>query len=162
MQERIFTDQNGEQLIVRHRKSAVFFLRETDLSVDGYSFPWWGDTTPNIQRSELERSYTFTQEVFEDFVEYMEEIARESWKSFAAKEADSFGADYADYHDKDFDNDGSLDVGKNRLRVDGPSQNKTDDPIARLYKFNKRKFESFIYDLRKLRCDTNGAATNHI
>ncbi|WP_342538355.1 hypothetical protein MKY15_19840 [Sporosarcina sp. FSL K6-1540] len=162
MQERIFTDKNGEQLIVRHRKSAVFFLRETDLSIDGYSFPWWVDTTPSIQRSELERSYRFTQEAFECFVEYMEEIALESWKSFIPKEADSFGADYAEYYDRDFDSNGDLSVRKNRLKVDGPGQNKTGDPIARLYKFNKRKFESFVYDLKKLRCDASGAATNNI
>lgn len=155
VQERIFTDLNGEQLIVRLRKSAVFFLRETDLSIDGYSFPWWSDTTPSIQRSELERSYTFTQEVFEGFVEYMEEIAQESWKIFVPKEADSFGADYAEYYDRDFDSNGDLSVRKNQLQVDGPGQNKTDDPIARLYKFNKRKFESFVYDLKKIRRESN-------
>lgn len=151
MQERIFTDRNGEQLIVRHRKSAVFFLRETDVNIAGYSFPWWTDTTPSIQRSELERSYRFTQEVFESFIEYMEEIARESWKNFTPKVADSFGADYAEYYDRDFDSNGDLGVSKNQLRIDGPGQNKTDDPIARLYKFNKRKFESFIFDLQKIK-----------
>lgn len=150
MQERIFTDKNGEQLIIRHRKSAVFFLRETDLNIEGYVSPYWSDKTPVVQPSELKRTYIFSQDVFEDFIDYMEQIAQESWKDFTAKDADSIGAYYAEYCDKDFGTEGSLGISKNQLQIEGPYQPKTGDSIIRLYKFNKRKFESFIYDLRKI------------
>ncbi|MFJ7841613.1 hypothetical protein ACIQXG_19455 [Lysinibacillus sphaericus] len=143
-------ERNFNGLIVRHRKSAVFFERETDLSIEGYVSPFRKDEAPVIQPSELKRKYTFSQSEFKEFVAYMEQIAEEAWKSFTPKEADSMGADYADYYDKDFENEGSLSVGKYYIDLDGPAnQPKTDNPIVRLYKFNKRKFESFIYDLRK-------------
>lgn len=143
-------ERNFNGLIVRHRKSAVFFERETDLTIEGYVLPHWKDQTPVIQPSELEQKYNFSQTEFKEFMAYMEKIALESWKSFAPKDADSWGADYADYYDKDFDNEGSLRVGKYFVDVKGPAnQPKTSNPVVRLYKFNKRKFESFVYDLRK-------------
>ena len=141
-------ERNFNDLIVRHRKSAVFFERTTDLSIEGHVLR---DKTLAIQPSELERKYTFSQSEFKEFVTYMEQIAIEAWESFTPKEADSWGADYADYYDKDFDNEGSLSVGKYFVDVEGPAnQPKTNNSIARLFKFNKRKFESFVYDLRKV------------
>ncbi|MFJ7950364.1 hypothetical protein ACIQZG_02430 [Lysinibacillus sp. NPDC096418] len=140
------TERNFNGLIVRHRKSAVFFMRETDLSIEGYVSPLWKDKTPVIEPSELSRKYVFSQDEFHEFLSYMEQIAEEAWKNFTPKEADSMGADYAEYYDREFDNEGSLSVGKYHLNIEGP---KTNNPIIRLYKFNKRKFESFVYDLRK-------------
>lgn len=149
MNQRVFTDQNGEQLIIRHRKSAVLFLRETDLNIKGYVSPFWKDPTPIVEPKEMKRTYTFSQEGFEEFSNYMEQIAQESWKNFTPKIADSLGADYEEYYDKEFDTEGSLHVGKHQLQIEGPYQPKTNDLIIRMYKFNKRKFESFIYDLKK-------------
>lgn len=150
MIERIFTDNDGKKLIVRHRKFAVFFLREMDPRVKGYVYPHWIDQTPMIKTEDINIEYDFSQEVFSDFVDYMEKISLESWKVFTAKVADSFGSDYAEYYDRDFDNEGSLSVSGRRLRVRGPHQPKTDDFIIRIFKFNKRKFESFIFDLRDI------------
>lgn len=143
-------ERNFNGLIVRHRKSAVYFERETDLNIEGYVLPHWKDQTPVIQPSESSRKYIFSKDEFKEFLVYMEQIANEAWKNFSPKVADSMGADYADYYDKEFDNEGSLSVGKYFVDVDGPfNQPKTSNPIVRLYKFNKRKFESFVYDLRK-------------
>lgn len=143
-------ERNFNGLIVRHRKSAVFFERETDLSIGGYVSPFWKDEASVIQPSELKHKYAFSQSEFKEFVAYMEQIAEKAWKSFVPKEADSMGADYWEYYDRDFDNNGYLSVGKYFVSVDGPAnQPKTDNPIVRLYKFNKRKFESFVYDLHK-------------
>lgn len=145
------TERNFNGLIVRHRKSAVFFERETDLNIEGYVSPYWEDKTPVIQPSELRCKYHFSQDDYKEFLSYMEQIANEAWKSFTPKEADSMGADYDNYYDREFDNEGSLSVGKYFVDVEGPAnQPKTNSPIVRLYKFNKRKFESFIYDLRKV------------
>lgn len=142
-------ERNFKGLIVRHRKSAVFFERETDLSIDGCVSYFSKDKTLYIARSELSYKYTFSEDEFNEFVAYMEQIANEAWTNFKPKEADSLGADYADYYDREFDSEGSLWLGKYYISLDGPSQPKTNNRIARLYKFNKRKFESFIYDLRK-------------
>lgn len=143
-------ERNFNGLIVRHRKSAVFFERETDLNIEGYVLPHWKDQTPVVKPSELSRKYIFTQDEFKGYVAYMEQIANEAWINFSPKEADSMGSDYADYYDREFGNEGSLWVGKYYISLDGPAnQPKTNNPIVRLYKFNKRKFESFVYDLRK-------------
>jgi len=143
-------ERNFNGLIVRHRKSAVFFERETDLNIKGYVSRYWEDQTPVIQPSELERKYIFSQTEFKEFVAYMEQIALEAWSNFRPKIAVSPGSDYWEYYDRDFDNNGYLTVGKYYINLDGPAnQPKTDNPVVRLYKFNKRKFESFIYDLRQ-------------
>lgn len=143
------TERNFNGLIVQHRKSAVFFLRETDLSIEGYVSPFWSDKTPVVHPREMERKYNFTKEEFTDFVAYLEQIAHEAWDNFTPKEIDSIRAEYYEYYDRDFDTEGSLRVGKYFIDLDGPYQPKTDNPMVRLYKFNKRKFESFVYDLRK-------------
>jgi len=143
-------EHNFNGLIVRHRKSAVYFERETDLNMVGYVSPYWKDKAPVIQPSELSHKYIFSQDELNEFLTYMEQIAEEAWKNFTPKKADSMGADYWEYYDKDFDNNGYLSVGKHFVSVEGPAnQPKTSNPIVRLYKFNKRKFESFIFDLRK-------------
>lgn len=137
-------------LIVRHRKSAVFFERETDLNIGDYVSPFSQDKIPFIQQSELYRQYIFSKDGFKEFIAYMEQIAHEAWTNFTPKEADSLGADYEEYYDREFDSEGSLCISKYSLILYGPNQPKTDNPRVRLYKFNKRKFESFIYDLRKV------------
>ena len=93
-----------------------------------------------------------------EFAAYMEQIAYEAWTNFTQKEEDSMRSDYWEYYDRDFHNNGYLSVGKKFISLDGLSQPKTDNPIARLDKFNNRKFQSFIYDLRKqiVRNETNG------
>lgn len=152
MNERIFIDENGQQLIVRHRKSAVFFLRETDLGIPGFVSPFWvgDDRDPCVEPTELKREYKFSSETLKGFISYMEEIGSSSWSSLNPREADSVGSDYFEYYDREFDNNGYLGFKSNALTVDGPMQKKTKNSVVRLYKFNKRKFESFIYDLRKV------------
>lgn len=149
MKDRVFTDQNGQQLIVRHRKSAVFFLRETDLDIPGYVSPFWAgdDKDPRVEPTELKRKYKFSSETLEEFISYMQEVGSSSWSSINPRVADSEGSDYYEYYDRETDNNGYLGFKNNTLSVDGPMQKKTNKPVIRLYKFNKRKFESFLYDL---------------
>lgn len=162
MQELIFIDQNGEQLIVRYRRSAVFFIRETDLSIEGYVSPYWSDKTPVFDLKEHHRKYMFDREVFNRFIDCMEHIGQECWKNFTPREADSFASDYDDYYDKEFGNNGSLSIFDKGICIEGPLQKKTKTPFIRLIKFNKRTFGSFVFDLLKLRTDDNGAATNNL
>lgn len=154
MKERIFTDENNEQLIVQHRKSAVFFLRKADIekpnsySVQNAKNGFGKQHEPYVCATELKRSYRFSDEVFKEFHSYCSLIANESWSNFKRKGVDSWSSDYDDYYDKDFDNNGNLSIQTNGMKIGGPyTQLKCSGEIVRLIKFNKRKFESFIFDL---------------
>ncbi len=149
MEERIFTDINGEQLIVRYRKSAVFFMRDADLTKENkYKSPFSKDDY--VESGELKRIFTFSKEVYKELHNYLESIALKAWKGFEPKDADSIGADYDEYYDKEFDNNGYCSISKDNLYLTAPNQLKNNGSCIRLYKFNKRKFESFIYDFRKV------------
>lgn len=145
MKEQTFIDKNGEQLIVQHRKSAVFFLKkykDEDLKEHRSGGIY-------IDGDGLYIRYEFTKDTFKEIYEYLIEIGEESWKELSPRVADSMGADYDDYYDRDFDNNGSLSIGDNSIRIEGPyAQPPNKDNLTRLIKFNKRKFESFIYDFR--------------
>ena len=147
MKKRIFTDINSEELIVKHRKSAVFFERKANIEKPNS----YGERHVEVVCiRELRRDYKFTKEELKDFCEYCNSIADESWSNFKPRAADSMGADYDEYYDREFDNEGSLSIGESTIRMEGPyAQPKSNGEIVRLYKFNKRKFESFLYDLNK-------------
>lgn len=148
MQERIFIDLNGQELIVKHRKSAVFFESFADIEKLNKYGPEHGKY---ICPSELYRLYNFEKEEFERFVTHCHTIAHESWIKFEPKEADSLGAEYDDYYDKEFDNNGSLSIRPGMISIEGPyTQLKSNGEVIRLIKFNKRKFESFVHRLNEL------------
>jgi len=157
MKELIFVDSIGQELIVKHRKSAVFFESVADIEKpNSYSVKHaknsYGEQHKNyVCITELRRTFNFPEETFKSFCDYCSSIASESWVNFTPREADSLGAEYDDYYDKDFDNNGRLSIGKNTMRIEGPyTQLKSNGEIIRLIKFNKRKFESFVYELNKL------------
>lgn len=77
----------------------------------------------------------------------MKEQATQVWKSFRPKEADSFGADYAEFYDRATDNNGLLEYRDEMLIFESPSKETT-----LLFQFNKRKMESFIYDMESWFC----------
>lgn len=145
MKERIFKDTTGDNLIVQHRKSAVIFLRETDVSREGWVSPFWSDTTPAIQKSELNRTYNFSKDNFKELFDYLHEIAYEAWSDFSIKEEDCISADYSEYFDRTLQNDGYLCFKDSTgLILHGPHQKKTEQAVVRMYQFNRRKFESFL------------------
>lgn len=125
--ERIFKSENGLELIVRHRKSAVI-LEVSEAPKGVYKF-----------------SFEFTTETFKELLDYIELISMQAWSNLTPKEAGSMGADYFEYYDRKLDNNGYLSIKKNVLRIERPSEESN-----RLYQFNKLKMESFIYDFRKL------------
>lgn len=157
MKERILVDANGQELIVKHRKSAIFFESLADVekpnsySVKNANNCWGEQHKGYVCITELRRTYNFSDEDFKTFYEHCNLIAMESWSNFVPKEVDSLGADYDDYYDKDFDNNGTLSLKKNIMLIEGPyTQLKSNGDVIRLIKFNKRKFESFVYELNKL------------
>lgn len=106
--ECIFKTNSGNELIIRYRKSVVFFERQADLSNTEQKkiiLSWrngpvvYGDEKPHFKREEISRKYTFPPTVFLTFVEQLQDIGKEAWANFEPKIADSMGADYDSYWD---------------------------------------------------------------
>ena len=124
MKEAIFNDGHGRKLIVRVNRSNIQIHTE-DKQILDYRF------------------YLDSDEI----LHYLKEQATKIWKSFCPKEADSFGADYAEFYDRATDNNGLLEYRDEMLIFESPSKETT-----LLFQFNKRKMESFIYDMESWFC----------
>ncbi|MCK2000812.1 hypothetical protein MZM54_05340 [[Brevibacterium] frigoritolerans] len=125
MKMKIKTLDNG--LVIKHRNSAIFFENATGKKEREERFP-----------------YEFTKEGFKDFAVYIEEIANEAWSNIVPKEATDLRSDYDEYYDKTYDDNGGLSIKENGILITAPYWS-----VDTLYKFNKPKIQSFIYDLRK-------------
>jgi hypothetical protein len=123
---RTFETTTGHTLKIKSRRSAVIFEIEKGHSNKHYQF--WFDFNPND---------------FIELIRYIEEISNDSWVNLSPKETDSLGSDYYEYYDKELDNNGYLSIKQNGLLIERPSLES-----EKLYQFNKKKMESFIYDLR--------------
>lgn len=124
MKEAIFNDEHGRKLIVRVNRSNIQIHTEEKQILD-YRF------------------YLDSDEI----LHYLKEQATKVWKSFRPKEANSFGADYSEFYDKATDNNGLLEYRNEMLIFESPSKETT-----LLFQFNKRKMESFIYDMESWFC----------
>lgn len=121
-----FKTIDGLELIVMHRTSAIILeLKEAPKDKDTFLL-------------------TFEPNIFKELLNYIEIISNESWSNVTPKECNSFGSDYAEYYDRKLDNNGYISIYSNSMRVERPSLESN-----KLYQFNKRKFEAFIYDFRK-------------
>lgn len=122
-----FVGKNGVNLIIENNNTNIIF--KTD--------------NKNIERDYHLNIY-FNKEVFEELIKYIESISNEIWKDFIPKEANSISSDYEEYYDRKYDNNGYLSIGENFFRIERPY---IECPY--MYKFNKRRMKSFIYDLNK-------------
>lgn len=127
MSSKEFIDKYGVNLIIESNKNNIIF--KTD--------------SKNIKRDYYVTIY-FNKEVFEELIKYIESISNEIWKDFTPKEANSISSDYEEYYDRKYDNNGYLSIGENFFRIERPY---IECPY--MYKFNKRRMESFMYDLNK-------------
>ncbi|MGM7635650.1 hypothetical protein [Bacillus sp. Hm123] len=128
MNTKTFKSINGLELIIKNRKSAVIFELDKD----------------EASSEEFEFLFEFSPEGFIELVNYIETVACECWPSLSPKEADSMVADYDEYYDRQLDSNGYLSIKKNALLIERPVLDN-----QKLYQFNKRKMESFIYDCRR-------------
>lgn len=117
MTERVFTDEHERKLIVRVNRSNIQIHTE--------------------RKDLLDYQFDLNVELFK----FLKEQAVKVWKTFTPKEADSFGSDYWEFYDKNTDNNGYLEI-RNELKFQSPN-----DETTLLYQFNKRRMESFIYDV---------------
>lgn len=128
MNQKVFRTIDGLGLVIKNRKSAVIFEIDQGHNIAGHKF-----------------SLKFTSETFKELLEHIETVSNKSWSNIIPKEANSMGADYWEYYDREFDNNGYLSIRNNVLSIKRPWLDSN-----KLYQFNKRKMESFIYDFRKL------------
>ena len=127
MKERVFQTNDGLNLIVKSRKSAVIFELDSHQEVEGLHF-----------------TFRFTEEEYNEFLSYLTEVAKVSWGKLEPKEAQDMGADYAEYYDRKLDNNGYLSIKEKALVLERPTVES-----EKLYQFNKKKMESFLYDTAK-------------
>ena len=127
MSSKEFIDKYGVNLIIESNKNNIIF--KTD--------------SKNVKRDYYLNVY-FNKEVFEELIKYTESISNKIWNDFTPKEADSISSDYTEYYDRKYDNNGCLSIGENFFRIERPC---IECPY--MYKFNKRRMESFMYDLNK-------------
>lgn len=120
-----YEDVKGDLLVIRHRKSAVFF--ESGRDFEGY-----------------EISFEFDKETFIEVLTHIKHAASESWAKLNPRDATSEASDYYDYYDAEFDNNGYLSLRDYWISLERPVVDSN-----RLYKFNKRKMETFLFDCRK-------------
>lgn len=128
MKKRIFESVHGLQLVVTHRRSAVIFeVVETAETKGMYRL-----------------NFKFTQETFYELCTYLRRVANEAWTEIIPQEANSFGADYAEYYSRKLENNGYLTLKPLTLEIERP-----DIDHVELYQFNKAKMASFLYDLMR-------------
>lgn len=119
MNERVFEDKHGRKVIVKVSKSNIQIHSEKKDLLD---YRFYLDST--------------------DLLKFLKEQAIRIWKSFHPKEADSLGSDYFEFYDRRTDANGYLEFRDETLIFESPSEKTT-----LLYQFNKRRMESFIYDM---------------
>ncbi|MEK4824522.1 hypothetical protein NSS71_08185 [Niallia sp. FSL W8-0951] len=88
--------------------------------------------------------YKFSPDEFKEFVVDIEKFANESWSNIVAKEANSHGSDYEEYYDRKYDDNGSLYIEDEGIRIIAPYWS-----VDTLYQFNKPKIQSFLFNLKK-------------
>lgn len=126
-------DSDIFDLIIKSNKSNIIFEIDKNTESKDYKF-----------------LFNFTKETFCEFLQYIENISSKIWNDFTPKEPTSMSTDYNEYYDRQLDNNGYLSIRGNSLFIERPSLDS-----SRLYKFNKGRMESFIYDLKNITREYN-------
>lgn len=125
IQMKIFLDKNDNQLIVTMNKTNIVLSSGEEF--DGFNI-----------------NFNFSSETFKEVRDTIVDYANKIWTNFNPKEATSEGADYYEYYDRKFDNNGYLTIRDYELMCERPIQES-----LKLYQLNKRKAESLVFDLLK-------------
>lgn len=91
-------------------------------------------------------NFKLDQEQFDSFYRQLFSLATEVWGEIELKEVTGLGNDYGEYYDRELDNDGSASIGSESISFRPPAPHLESN---RLYRFTKRKIETYLYDLRK-------------
>lgn len=98
--------------------------------------------------SEFEGDFEFSKNEFDEIKQSIIDGANNIWKNLNPRIADSFSSDYDEWYDKEAGNEANLFLMPkiHTIKIIPPFGRKT----TRLYRFNKRTMESFIFDLNEL------------
>lgn len=120
-----FVDKNGQKLLITMNRSNIVFSVEKQFK--GFDI-----------------EFKFEQEVFNEIKKELWMLSNKVWKNINVKEATSFGSDYFEYYDRQFDNNGTLVLLKAGFKFGRPVTES-----LKLYQLNKVKTESLLFDLNK-------------
>lgn len=129
---KIITEDN-KTLNINHRRNAIILNLEEKTTEDRHAF-------------------MFYKSSFAEVVDYLESLFEKCWKGdLNIIEAYSFGSDYNEYYDREFDNEGGLKLSKEGkgiiLTFHKPY---SVEPHNKLYQFNKTTLGTFLYDAYKI------------
>lgn len=124
---KVFKSMNDLEINVKSRKCAVI-LELTNKKYNTYEFDFY-----------------FTDLEMNNLLKYIKEVSKEAWKDITPKECDSLKSDYWEYYDPKSDANAYLNLQGNRLMVE-----RLELESKELYKFNKRRMQSFLYDIEKI------------
>ena len=91
--------------------------------------------------------FEFSRNEFNRFKEYLEADANCICKNLNPRVADSFESDYDEYYDREYNNEGGLKYIDREASTILLSLWPPYGSTNRLYQFNKRRMESFLFDL---------------
>lgn len=123
--EKQFKDIDDDILTIESNKKNIIFKLENE----------------NLENADI----YFDDETKKELILYLEEISKGIWSDFEPKEAYSMSSDYNEYYDRKYDNNGYMRI----LKGGGLSIEKPSYDCPYMYKFNKAKMQSFIFDLKK-------------
>lgn len=97
--------------------------------------------------SEFEGEFEFSKDEFDEIKRSIINGANNIWKNLNPRIADSFSSNYDEWYDKEVGNEANLVLVPkiHTIKIIPPFGRKG----TRLYRFNKRTMESFIFDLNK-------------
>lgn len=90
--------------------------------------------------------FELDQEGLDSFYRQLLKLAVEVWGTIDLKEVTGLGNDYGEYYDRELDNDGSALICQEGIGFDPPAPHLESN---RLYRFTKRKIETYLFDLKK-------------
>lgn len=127
MATKTFKAKNNLDLIVKNTKTFIIFEMSEPNDDINHKYVF---------------NFIFEEEVFKLLIEYIKDVANNTWSDFTPKEATSLSTDYFEYYDRKFDSNGYLTILNNGLKIERPS-----NESLKLYQFNKGRLQSFIYDI---------------
>lgn len=92
--------------------------------------------------------YTFNEYEWDEFKKVIEKAATYAWGKIKPTEAHSMDSDYWEYYSRKYDNNGYLRVSCEKRAVDVSAPYTS---VDELYKFDKPKMQSFLYDLLEVK-----------
>lgn len=126
MESKMFKTIDNKELIIKGKSKEITL--EYEIVSDKFTF-----------------EFIFDEETLKRLLAHIKNLGINIFKELKPKEADSLASDYCEYYDRKYDNEACLSLYGNKLRIERPS---LENNI--LYRFNKRRLESFIYDNLKL------------